>query len=579
MRGVAICAGLLALATAGCGGGEPRSRSGAPVARQGGEVRFLSGGDIDFVDPGQTYYTFGYQVQYAVNRPLYSFSPEDGGRPRPDLAEGDPQVAADQKTMTVRIKPGIRFAPPVDRAIAARDVKYAIERAFSANVPNGYAFSYFADIVGAPAAPTKAVEEIRGIEAPDDRTLVIRLERPVAATVSAALAMPITVPVPEERAAEHDRRSPSDYDRYVAFTGPYMIRNDAAGKLVGRDPGGRIELVRNPNWRRAGDYRPAYLDAITIETGNSDLTIAARRALRGDGLMCCDVQPPTAVLREALRGRPRQVGRVPGGGTLWIALNTKRAPFDDLDVRRAVLAGFDREALQLTRGGREVGPMAQHFIPPGTPGFEESGGEQGFPELDYMRDPGGDRELAARYLRAAGHASGRYEGQATVTAIAANTDPDRQTAAVAQQQLEQLGFDVELRNLAPDTMFSKFCGVPASGYSACPNVGWFRDFPDPQSLLEPTFKGAAILPQGNVNWSQLDDPEINAAMASAVALPAGEDRARAWAAINRMVVERAAAIPYVWNDAFQLASPDVLGVMNPYSGTWDLSFSSVRPER
>ena len=55
--------------------------------------------------------------------------------------------------------------------------------------------------------------------------------------------------------------------------------------------------------------------------------------------MCCDVSPPAAVLREALRDRPGQVGRVPNGGTLWIALNTKRPPFDDLDVRRAVLAG------------------------------------------------------------------------------------------------------------------------------------------------------------------------------------------------------------------------------------------------
>jgi peptide/nickel transport system substrate-binding protein len=162
-----------------------------------------------------------------------------------------------------------------------------------------------------------------------------------------------------------------------------------------------------------------------------------------------------------------------------------------------------------------------------------------------------------------------------VTAIASNADPDKQTAAVAQQQLEELGFDVELRNVSYDTLFSKFCGVPASGYSACSSAGWGRDFPDPQSLLEPTFKGAAILPQGNNNWSQLDEPEIDAAMARAAALPAGEGRTRAWAEINRMVVERAVAIPYVWSDAFQLASPDVTGVMNSYSLTWDLSFSSL----
>ena len=226
-------------------------------------------------------------------------------------------------------------------------------------------------------------------------------------------------------------------------------------------------------------------------------------------------------------GRPE-----PNGGTLWIALNTQRPPFDDLDVRRAVVAGFDRKALRLTRGGREAGPIAQHFIPPGTPGFDESGGERGFAEVDYMRDPGGDREIAARYLRAAGHASGRYDGDAKVTAIGASAEPDRQAADVAQQQLEELGFDVELRKLAA-TRCSRSSAAARLRILGLSQRGWARDFPDPQSLLEPTFKGAAILPQGNVNWSQLDDPEIDAAMARAAALPAGEERIRAWAEINR----------------------------------------------
>ena len=55
----------------------------------------------------------------------------------------------------------------------------------------------------------------------------------------------------------------------------------------------------------------------------------------------------------------------------------------------------------------------------------------------------------------------------------------------------------------------------------CPNVGWFKDFIDPQSMLEPTFKGAAIKPQGNVNWSLLDDPKIDKAMNDAATLEPG----------------------------------------------------------
>ena len=62
-----------------------------------------------------------------------------------------------------------------------------------------------------------------------------------------------------------------------------MVKNDASGKLTGRKPGKLIQIVRNPNsnGKATGDYRPAYLDAITIEEGNDDLTVASRRALRG----------------------------------------------------------------------------------------------------------------------------------------------------------------------------------------------------------------------------------------------------------------------------------------------------------
>ena len=113
---------------------------------------------------------------YAVNRPLYSFSPDEPEKPQADLAEGDPQISDDKKEITVKIKTGIKYAPPVDREVKSADVKYAIERAFSANVPSGYATSYFSDIVGAPDEPTKGVKPISGIETPDDKTLIIKLD-------------------------------------------------------------------------------------------------------------------------------------------------------------------------------------------------------------------------------------------------------------------------------------------------------------------------------------------------------------------------------------------------------------------
>src|SRR4051812_6654222 len=153
----------LALIVAGCGGGDSSSSSGgggqsaggAKVGegKQGGAVTFLAAGDVDYLDPGQTYYTFGFMVHYAVNRTLYSFKPDDDEKPVPDVADGEPQISKDGKTITVKIKSGIKFAPPVNREVTSKDIKYGIERAFTSNVPSGYATSYFAEIEGAPSAP------------------------------------------------------------------------------------------------------------------------------------------------------------------------------------------------------------------------------------------------------------------------------------------------------------------------------------------------------------------------------------------------------------------------------------------
>jgi peptide/nickel transport system substrate-binding protein len=583
----ALVAAALTLAAAGCGGssdeGPQGSSDGAPVeGKKGGKVTFLAAADVDYLDPGQSYYTFGYAVLYATQRPLYSFEPDDAETPVPDLADGDPRISDDSRTITVKLKPGIRFSPPVNREVTSKDVKYAFERAFSQNVPSGYATSYFADIKGAPTAPGR-IKDIPGIKTPDDRTIVFELSKPTAVTVAAALVMPITVPVPEEYAREYDRKNPSTYDQYTVFTGPYMVRNDPEGRVVGRDPGKSIEIVRNPNWDPKTDYRPAYLDEILIEEGNDDLTIASRRTLQGEALMCCDSgQPPIPILRRALTNNEDQVGRVASGGTRWIALNTTQKPFDNVNVRKAIIAGMNREALLLTRGGREVGPIAQHYIPPGVPGFEESGGEQGFEEFDFMRNPKGDPDLAKEYMlkaKAEGvpvSDDGRYTGSEKLLTIATNADPGLQTATVMQGQLEEMGFKLNFRQVPQDTLYTRFCNVPSTDWAICPNVGWFRDFTDPQSVLEPTFKGAAIKPQGNVNYSELNIPAIDDAMTKASTIPAGPERNQAWADINRRIVAEAPGIPYSWDDSFNLASPDVQGVINGYTTVWDFTASSMK---
>src|SRR4051794_5158551 len=104
---------------AGCGGEGSRSGGGvgadeAPAeGRQGGKLTVLWTDDVDFIDPGQTYYQMGYVVAYATQRPLYSWKPDDSETPVPDLADAAPEVSPDGRTVTVRIRRGVRFSPPV----------------------------------------------------------------------------------------------------------------------------------------------------------------------------------------------------------------------------------------------------------------------------------------------------------------------------------------------------------------------------------------------------------------------------------------------------------------------------------
>jgi peptide/nickel transport system substrate-binding protein len=573
----------------GGGGSKAQKASGGEIkpGKKGGTLTYLAASDVDYLDTGQTYYTFGYMVAYATNRTLYSFKPNDSVKPVPDLAEGEPEISADNKTITVHIKKGVKYAPPVNREVKAADIKYAFERSFSKEVPSGYAGTYFSSIVGTPKEPNSGdIKPISGIETPDDYTIVFKLKEPQAPLVSQALVMPITVPVPEEYASKWDKSTPSKFDQYQTFTGPYMVKNDpTTGKVTGRVPGKSIAIVRNPNWDPKTDYRPAYLDAINIEEGNDDLATASRRALNGSDTVCCDAgSPPAQVLKQALARQSDQIEFVPSGGTRYIAFDTKVPPFDNVNVRKAIIASSNRDALRLTRGGKVLGDIATGWIPPGIPGFEEAGGLKQNADLDYLAHPDGDPAVAKKYMLAAKEqdpslpidANGKWSGGEKILTIATNADPGKKTAEVFQGQMEQLGFKLNFRIVPQDTLYTKFCGVPKQNVAICPNVGWFKDFSDPQAMLDATFNGDNILQQGNVNWPELDVPAINDAMKAASTTPVGPDRNKAWAKINRMIAEQAPALPYIWDKSASVGSKDVVQVINTYNTTHDLSYTSLK---
>ncbi len=581
----AVALAALSLGVAACGGsnsGTDSSKKGntastpAPGAKTGGTLTVLWSGDVDHIDCGQTYYQMGNFICNATQKQLYSYKPDDGANMVADLAEGDPQVSEDGKTVTVKIKPGVKYSPPYQtHDVTSKDVKYAIERGFFNNVAAGFTQSYYADLEGAKIG-VKPGTTIDGITTPDDQTLVLKFKRAVGGVMSAgALAYGATAPVPEAYAKKFDAETPSTYGENQLATGPYMIENDASGKAIGYDPGKRIHLVRNPSWDKSKDFKPAYLDEIDNLEGNDDPGVSSRRILTGQSMINGDFSPLPENLKEALTNRPKQIVLKPSGGGRWISMNMTVKPFDDENVRKAVSAGFDRNALLLTRGGKVVGDMATHYLPPGIAGFEEAGGNKGT-GVDFLSVDGKPQpELSAEYFKKAGYASGKYEGTEKILMVGSNVGVAAKTAEVAKANFEKMGFNVQMRLVQPQTMYTRYCNTPSADVAVCPNVGWLKDFSDGQTILSPTFNGKNILEQGNSNWSELDDPTINKAMDDAELLPK-EQRAAAWAEIDKQVTAKAPAIPWIWDKQPLIESENVNGVASVSNAQWELAWTSLK---
>jgi peptide/nickel transport system substrate-binding protein len=583
-RFVVLAIAVLALLVAGCGGGGGSSSGtgGKPAttaaegAKKGGHLDVLSASDVDSLDPGYWYYQYDQMaLMEPTQRSLYGWE-ADKTQPTPDLATGQPQLSDGGKTYTIKIRPGIKYSPgPVKRTVKAADFKYAIERCFLPQVGNGYANAYYGTIEGVDAFKSGKAKEISGITTPDDNTLVIKLTSPAGA-LGQALALPCTVPVPKEYAQPFDNGKQSTYGQHAVFTGPYMIKGAESGSAkAGYVPGKEIELVRNPNWAgsKGGDFRPAYLDSITFLGGN-DLSVASRKILSGQSMISGDfAAPPTAVLKSALQTRKDQVAIIPAGSNRYIGLNSVIPPFNNENVRKAVVAATDRNALILTRGGPALGKPATHVIPPGLGGFEQAGGYGS--KYDYYKNPNGDMTVAAKYMKAAGFPSGKYKGP-EILMVGDDQPPASKTGEAFLEVLKKLGFKVRYRQVPHDIMYSKFCQVPKAKVNVCPNVGWGKDFFDAESMLFPTFYGKNIVPSGNVNYPQLNDPTINKMMEDARKLTDQAQRDKAWGAIDDKITGGAYVVMWIWDNDVNIRSKNVNGVQNKFNSSWDVTYTSLK---
>jgi peptide/nickel transport system substrate-binding protein len=226
---------------------------------------------------------------------------------------------------------------------------------------------------------------VEAIEAPEPHTVVFRLKRPQPSLLLMLASgyspvLPAHVPVAELR------------QRCVG-TGPFRQKEYLRGQL--------LELERNPSYFVPD--RP-YLDGIRYTIIRERGTrLAALQTGRLDAFLPLEM---TKAMADAAKANAPTlvITEVGQNGSDNVVLNHKRAPFDNLAVRRAVNLAMDRNAY--VRGVRQNGAVTGAALMPKPLGF------WGLPEPDLRvlpgyRDPAQDKAEAKRLLAAAGYGPGK----------------------------------------------------------------------------------------------------------------------------------------------------------------------------
>ena len=351
---LAACGGSDSNQTASAGGSDANA---APV--KGGTLTVTFQGEPTELDPAIAWEVTSWGIERLTYEGLLTYAPEAGrGRALSSLPNSPPRSRArrtaasrpTRKTYTFHIRKGVKFAPPVDREVTAKDFKYSFERMMIE--PLAPATFFYTGIVGAQDFIDGKAKEIKGYKVVDDYTIEITLEKPDGAFLY-AMAMPFTSVLPKEWVDKVGK----DIKRKPLGTGPFVIDHWT--------PGQEIVGTKNPNYWETG--KP-YLDQITFDlTANPSTALLRSQSgevdVLGDGIPAADYlrtkQDPTW---------SKYVYDASEIANYYVFMNVHEKPFTDVKVRQAVNYAIDTARLQklLGRPGQGAQPGLSRRACPAT---------------------------------------------------------------------------------------------------------------------------------------------------------------------------------------------------------------------
>ncbi len=509
----------LALVAAACGGGGDDEGGGGQqqaTAERGGVLRTAIS-DFGFTngfDPTGEYVAVALGLYTAMNRTLMGtrlIAGAAGNELVPDLAAAEPEISSDGLTYTFKLKPGVKWAPPLDRDVTSKDVAYAFQRINAAPLVAQYGFYYTGVIKGLDGKAKSAATEVSGIETPDDQTIVFNLEKPTGDFLY-RLSMPAAAPIPEEVGKCFTKAG--DYGRYVMANGPYMIQGsegldisscDAMKPISGFDPSKSITLVRNPNYDQATDnIRANYVDGIKVSV-NTNVDDIFSQIQAGTLDSSVSDQPPKPVLQQYLTdpAKKEHLHSNSGDRTWYITMNWATPPFDDIHVRKAANLIMDKAGILQAWGGSTFGQIATHLIPPIVLGDKLTG------EYNPYASEGnrGDEAKAKEEMKQSKYDSNKdgvcdAEACSNLVMINRNVTPWTDAEAVVVSSLDKIGIKVKPRNLASSAAYTTIQTVKNKIPIAL-NAGWGKDYADPYTFVGPLFDSRSIIATGNTNYALL----------------------------------------------------------------------------
>jgi peptide/nickel transport system substrate-binding protein len=304
-------------------------------------------------------------------------------------------IADDGTSMTLQLREGVTFHDGTPFNAAA--VEYSIERAIDPALNSPHT----TDISAVSSVDVVSEYEVRINFEGFNGAVIPGLANEAGMIVSPA-------------AAETD-----GFARNPVGTGPF--------RFVEWRSGDRIVAERNSDyWRTDAEGRALpYLDSVTIRIiPNTAVKILEARS--GEVQLVDTVQVQDFAAIENAEGI--ELIDKPTGIHQFLAFNTSRPPFDDVELRRAVLMAIDRAAIeQVVSQG--YGVLTPTLVPPSEFIYDETLEPTQF-DLDAA--------IAAR------EALGFDE---TITISVIQRDPDTQIAQIMQAMLGQAGYDVEVEIL------------------------------------------------------------------------------------------------------------------------------------